>query len=59
MLTEIDVLLILHEDEWFKPSKTVTKKKLEDLGSREIVKWIFEHIDTIADSKEPYSEKDS
>ena len=38
---------------------SVAKKKLEDLGSREIVKWIFEHIDTIADSKEPYSEKDS
>ena len=37
---------------------SVAKKKLEDLGSRELVRWIFAHLDTIADSKEPYSEKD-
>ncbi len=38
---------------------SVAKKKLDKLGSRELVKWIFAHLDTIADSKEPYSEKDS
>jgi hypothetical protein len=37
---------------------SVVKKKLKNMESRELVKWIFEHIDTIADSKEPYSEKD-
>ena len=38
---------------------SVAKEKLEDLGRRELVRWIFAHLDTIADSKEPYSEKDS
>ena len=37
---------------------SVAKEKLEKLGSRELVRWIFAHLDTIADSKESYGEKD-
>jgi hypothetical protein len=37
---------------------SVVKKKLEDFGIRELARWILKHLDTIADSKVPYNEKD-
>ena len=37
---------------------SVAKKQLERKDSQQLVRWIFDHLDTIADSKEPYSEKD-
>ena len=34
------------------------KKELENWTNDEIIKWVIDHLATITDSKEPYSEKD-
>ena len=37
---------------------SVAKEKLEKLGSRELVKWLIDHLESITDSQKPYNEKD-
>ena len=36
---------------------SAAKKKLESLESREIVKWIFDNLDSITDSQKPYGQR--